>query len=162
MAIGDTLFVFEPAANHPPSSNYATIDLRGDVLVLDFDASTNEKAQFFAVVPSHYKGGNLEVVMTWTSSTATSGNIKLQADLTRIAAGDNLDSLPSVDVTETLTAACPATSGLLVQSEFDPIAVSDLAAGDLLRLQITRLASDGGDTMTGDWELVAVAVREDS
>ena len=160
MAIGDTLLIFEPLANHPPAANYATLDLRGEFVVLDFDANTNEQAQFQAVVPSHYKGGELRVLVTGTSSTATSGAAKLRVELTRIAAGDNLDSLPAPDASADLTIACPATSGILVVSELSLLTVADLAAGEILRVQVTRLATDAADTMTGDWELVAVTVRE--
>ncbi|MDZ4659295.1 MAG: hypothetical protein SH868_17110 [Bythopirellula sp.] len=161
MAIGDTLLIFDPLAAHPPATNFATLDLRGDFVVLDFDASTNESAQFHAVVPSHYKGGELRVTLTGTSSTATSGAAKLRVELTRIAAGDNLDSLPSADASADLTVACPATSGLLVVSELSLLSVADLVAGDILRVQVTRLATDAADIMTGDWELVAVVVKED-
>lgn len=160
MAINDTLLILEPLANHPPAANFATLDMRGEFLVMDFDATTNEQAEFHAVVPSHYKGANLKLLATWTSSSATSGNAKLRIEVTRVEAGTNLDSLPAVDATEDLTVAAPGTSGVLVQSEFAAITVSGLAAGDLLRVQVTRLASDGADTMAGDLELVAIEVRE--
>ena len=160
MAAGDTILVFDPLANHPPTANFATLDLRGEFVVLDFDASANESAQFQAVVPSHYKGGELHVVVTGTSTSATSGNVKLRVELTPIAAGINLDSLPAASVSGDLVVACPATSGVLVESEFDALSVADLEAGEILRVQITRLASDGADTMAGDWELVGVAVKE--
>ncbi len=160
MAAGDTLLIFDPLANHPPTANFATLDLRGDFVVLDFDASTNESAQFHAVVPSHYRGGELRVVLTGTSSTATTGTAKLRVELTRIAAGDNLDSLPAPDASADLTVACPATCGLLVVSELSLLTAADLAAGEILRVQVTRLATDAADTVAGDWELVAVAVKE--
>lgn len=160
MATDDTLLIFDPLADHPPATNYATLDLRGDFVVLDFDASTNEQAQFHAVVPSHYKGAALRVLLTGTSSTATSGAAKLRVELTRIAAGDNLDSLPAPDASADITVACPATSGLLVVSELSLLTVADLTAGEILRVQVTRLATDAADTIVGDWELVAVAVKE--
>jgi hypothetical protein len=160
MATGDTIFVFDPLANHPPTANFATLDLRGEFVVLDFDASANEAAQFQAVVPSHYRGGDLCVVVTGTSTTATSGDVKLQVELTRIAAGANLDSLPAASASGDLVVACPATSGVLVESEFGSLSVADLEAGEILRVQITRLASDGADTMTSDWEVVSVVVKE--
>jgi hypothetical protein len=160
MAIGDTLLIFDPLANQPPATNYATLDMRGDFVVLDFDANTNEQAQFHAVVPSHYKGGPLRVRLTGTSSTATSGAAMLRVELTRIAAGANLDSLPASSASADLMVACPATSGVLAVSEWSLLTVADLAAGEILRVQVTRLATDAADTMTGDWELVAVTVRE--
>jgi phosphopentomutase len=47
-----------------------------------------------------------------------------------------------------------------VESEFGSLSVADLEAGEILRIQITRLASDAADTMSGDWELVSVVVEE--
>jgi hypothetical protein len=160
MANGDTLLVFDALANSAPASDFATLDVRGDFLVLDFDPTASEQAQFVASVPSHYKGGNLEVRITGTSTSATTGNAKLQIELTRIAAGDNLDALPAADASGELIVAAPATSGVLQTGDFDPLAVADLVPGDLLRVQITRLAVDVEDTMTGDWELVALELRE--
>lgn len=160
MAIGDTIFVFDPLANHPPASGFATLDARGNLVVLDFDANTNEQAQFYGVISSHYRGGPLEVRVTWTSTSATSGDAKLRIELTRIAAGANLDSLPSAVASDDQVVNSPATSGMLVSAVFGPLAVADLAAGEMLRLQITRLGSDGADTMTGDLEIMAVMVKE--
>jgi hypothetical protein len=160
MAINDTILIFDALANQPPASGFATLDVRGELLVLDLDESANEQAQFIGMVPSHYKGGDSGVAVTWTSTSATSGDARLRVELTRIAAGDNLDSLPAVDATGDLTVTAPATSGVVVVSTFAALAVPDLATGDLLRVQVTRLATDAADTMAGDLELVWVEVKE--
>jgi len=55
MASGDTLLIFQPYNNSPPSGTYATLDTRNDHPVLDFDASTNESAVFSAVMPRFNK-----------------------------------------------------------------------------------------------------------
>ena len=78
MASGDSLLVFDPLSNRPPTADYATVDLRNGFVVLDFDDTTDEAAVFHAVVPSHYGGGNLVAVLNWTSTTATTGNTKLR------------------------------------------------------------------------------------
>jgi hypothetical protein len=160
MAIGDTLLMFDPLANRPPTSGYATLDLRGQFIVLDFDASANEQAQFHAVVPRHYRGGDIKVLVSWTSTSATSGNAKLRVELTRLTSSGNLDSLPSVTGSADVVIAAPATNGNVGVAEFAAVAVSDLAAGEMLLVRITRLATDGADTMTGDLELIAVEVKE--
>ena len=61
MASGDTLLVFHPFDNEPPSANYATLDIRNLHPVLDFDDSTDESAVFSAVLPWAYSGGGLTV-----------------------------------------------------------------------------------------------------
>ncbi len=160
MAAGDTLLIFEPLGNRPPASGFATLDLRGEFVILDFDDATNEQARFHAKVPSHFKGGNLKVLVAWTSTTAITGNIKLRLELTRIPLGANLDALPAAGVSFEIVATCPATSGVLVALESTPLTLTGLAPADLVRLAVTRLATDGADTMAGDWELVAVEIKE--
>ena len=74
MASGDTLLVFTPLHNEPPSSNMATLDTRNQHPVLDFDASTNESAVFSSVMPQAYGGGGVPVYIHYAMSTATSGD----------------------------------------------------------------------------------------
>ena len=71
MASGDSLLALDPLSNRPPAANYASVDLRNGFVVLDFDDTSNEKSLFLAVLPSHYSGGQIETIVTWTSSTAT-------------------------------------------------------------------------------------------
>ncbi len=50
MASGDTLLIFGPLHNEPPSSDAATFDTRNLHPVLDFDASTDESAVFSSII----------------------------------------------------------------------------------------------------------------
>ena len=160
MATGDSLVLLGPMGNRPPASGFATLDLRGDFVVLDYDDTTNESAQFDVIIPSHYGGGDLCAKVKWTSSTATSGNAKLRVELIRLNAGDNLASVPSADDTDDFVVAAPSTSGDLVLDESDEMSVSGLTAGDMLRVVVSRLASDASDTMSGDLELVSFELQE--
>ena len=160
MASGDSLMTGDALSNRPPQSGYATVDIRGEFVVLDFDDSTNEQAQFHAVVPSHYGGGSLRVVLTWTSTTAVAGVCRFRCELTRLTGGDSLDAPPSPNGSGDLVATAPAASGNLVVSELGPISLSGLQAGEMLLVQLSRLASDASDTLVGDVELVSVELRE--
>ncbi len=160
MASGDSLFVLDSLSNRPPAVGYASVDLRNEFMVLDFDDATNEQAQFHAVVPSHYSGGNLLAFLTWTSTTATTGNAKLRVEATRMPAGTNLDTLPVVGGSSEVTAAAPTVSGELVVSPLPSISLSGLSAGDLLLISFTRLAMDATDTLSGDIEMVVLEIRE--
>ena len=160
MASGDSLLALDPLSNRPPAANFATVDLRGEFVVLDFDDTTNEQAQFHAIVPSHYSGGDLKAVLTWTSSTAISGSAKLKCELTRLSAGVNLDALPAPDGSDEVTVAAPTTSGDLVVDVTGPITVSGLTSGETLLVVITRLSTDAGDTLVGDVELISIELRE--
>jgi len=160
MASGDSLLVFDSLSNRPPTVDYASVDLRSGFVVLDFDDTTNEAAQFHAVVPSHYGGGNLVAVLNWTSTTAITGNAKLRVEATRLPLGANLDTLPVVDGSSEVTSAAPAVSGELVVSQLPSMSTGGLVAGDLLLITLTRLAVDAADTLSGDVELVSLEVRE--
>jgi len=152
---------FTPLANRPPAANFASLDTRGDFAMLDFDDTVDETGQFHAILPSHYSGGNLVAVVTWTSTSAITGNALLRVEAVRLASGDNLDTLPAAGDSENLTLTAPAASGNLVISETASLTVSSLASGDILMLVLTRLATDAGDTLVGDVELLAVEIREE-
>ncbi len=160
MASGDSLFLFDPLSNRPPATNYASVDLRNGFLVLDFDDSTNETAQFLAALPSHYGGAQLLAIVTWTTTTATTNNAKLRIEVTHLGGGANLDSLPTVDGSDEITVTAPSTSGQLVLSQTSSFSAGAAVAGDLLLVGLTRLATDVSDTLVNDIEVVSIEIRE--
>lgn len=160
MAIGDSLLAADALSNRPPAADFATVDVRGDFVVLDFDDSTAEQAQFHAVVPSHFGGGEIEPVLSWTTSSAVTGNCKFQVELIHLTAGDNLDSLPAASGSSTVTAAAPSASGDVVVTACDSIEVPGLAAGDILQVLLSRQSAEAADTVVGDVELISLELRE--
>ena len=160
MESGDSLMVFDALANRPPESGYAVLDLRGGFVVLDFDDSADEQAVFFSVVPVHYTEGGLLFTLSFTTTSATTGTARLRIEATRIAAGDSLDTLPvPMDTLEFLVSA-PAAAGNVVEHTTGTVSATGLTAGEHLRIALTRLATDAGDTLTGDLELISMEVRE--
>lgn len=162
MSSGDTLLEFFPFSNEPPSSNFATLDLRNYHPTLDFDASTNESAVFSAIMPQHYSGGGVTVYLHYAMTSATSGDIDWDVAFERI--GDqqqDIDSDGFAAVNSVDNTTVPATSGLVdvVSIAFtDGADMDSVAAGELFRIKITRDAAS--DTATGDAELLAVEIRE--
>jgi len=163
MASGDTLLIFTPYMNEPPSSNPATLDTRNLHPCLDFDATTNEDAIFSAVMPQSYAGTTgVTVYIHYSMSSATSGTVDWDACFELIGDGDldvDADSFAAVNSVDDTTV--PGTSGLVdvVSIAFtDGADMDSVAAGDLFRLKITRDASS--DDAAGDAELYAVEIRE--
>lgn len=162
MASGDTLAVFLPQSNEPPSANFATLDLRNGHPVLDFDGAANELAIFSGVMPQHYGGGGVTVLLHYAMSSAESGDIDWDVEFERI--GDqqqdiDTDSFATANSVDNTTV--PATSGLVdvVSVAFtDGADMDSVAAGELFRLRVTRDAVS--DTASGDAELLAVEIRE--
>lgn len=163
MASGNTLLVFTPLNNEPPSASYATLDLRNGHPVLDFDAAADESAIFTGVLPRNYAGGGLTVHLHVAFTSAVANEARFDVAFERIGDGsqdidaDGFAAAQSVDVT------APATSGHV---EIGSVAFTNgaqmdsLAVGESFRLKITRDADHANDDAAGDCELVAVHIVE--
>jgi hypothetical protein len=152
-----TYTVFTPDDNQPPAANFATLDTRNSILVLDFDAATDESAVFVGVIPeSASLGSGLKIRLHWMATTATSGNCIWDVSLERMTT--DLDS-DSFDTIASATTATSGTSGIITVTEITLTTIDSVTAGDGFRLKVTRDANNASDTMTGDAELVVVEVR---
>lgn len=165
MASGNTLCVFTPQQNEPPSSNYATFDTRNGYLVLDFDATTDESAIFRGFMPRHYAGGGITVTVGWMATSATTGTISLDVALMSIT--DDADDLDTKSFAAANNAN-PTTASASGEVDYATITFTDgadmdsVAAGEVFLLKVTRDANGttSTDDMTGDMELVFVEIKE--
>jgi hypothetical protein len=157
-AASTTLAQFTARDNHPPATNFATLDTRNSVLVLEFDAATEESATFIGVIPENAVLTNgLTVRLWWMGDTATSGNVRWGVQFEDT--GTDLDA-DSYDTNAQVTSAASGTSGIESVASITITTIDSLAAGDRFRLRVYRVAADAtNDTMTGDAQLVAVEVR---
>jgi hypothetical protein len=153
-----TYAVFTATDNQPPASNYATLDTRNSIAVLDFDAVTDESAVFVGIIPEGASlGSGLKVRLHWMATSATSGNCRWGVQFEK--AGTDLDS-DSFDTATEAHSAANGTSGIETVTEITITTIDSLAAGDRFRLKVFRNADDAtNDTMTGDAELIAVEIR---
>jgi hypothetical protein len=154
--------VFRPRDNEPPTTNYATLDLRNNHPVLDFDTTTQEAAIFSDMISAAYGGGDITVAVTASLTSATSGTLGWDVTFERDGTAQDIDS-DSWATAQTITAATvPGTSGFLITLSVSITAGStgtdSLAAGEAYRLRIRRDVAN--DTATGDAELWAVVVSE--
>lgn len=152
-----TYAVFTPMNSNPPASNYATLDTRNSIAVLDFDDTTEEGAFWVGVIPEGASlGSGLKVSITWMSTSATSGNVRWGAKFERMNTDSDSDSFDTATEAHTATSG---TSGTPVKTTITCTTIDSLAAQDVYRLWIYRDASDTtNDTVTGDAELIAVEV----
>jgi hypothetical protein len=161
MASGDTLAILTPLCNEPPVSNYATLDMRNQHPVLDFDDATNESTVFSSVMPQNYTGGGVTVYLHYAMTSATSGDVDWDVTFERIGDqqqdidSDGFATAKSVDDT-----TVPATSGMVdvVSIAFSAAEADSIAAGEGFRIKVTRDAAS--DTAAGDAELALVEIRE--
>lgn len=162
MASGDTLLIFTPLMNEPTAANYATLDLRNQHPVLDFNDGTNEFAVFSAVMPRNYAGGGLTVYIHYSMTSAEADTVDWDVAFERIGDGvldvdgDSFAAVNSVDNT-----TVPGTTGLvdIVNVAFTNGAdMGSIAVGELFRLKINRDAAN--DDAAGDAELHAIEIKE--
>ena len=157
-----TYAVFTPLSNQPPATNFATLDTRNSIAVLDFDdGATNESAIFNGIIPEAASlGSGLKVRIIWTATTATSGATEWGVQFEKLSTDIDSDSF---DTAATQATTTNATSGVPNTTEITITTIDSLAAGDGFRLKVYRDSSDTtNDTMTGDAELIAVEVRSAS
>lgn len=157
MASGDIVGII--MQEEPPSSNYATRDLRNVHTVWDFDDTTDEEMVWKFFLSGNYDGGGLTVTLIWAATTATSGNAVWQAAIESLTDdADDIDSDSFAAFNGSGAVAAPSAAGEL---GYDNITFTDgadmdsLAAGEGGRIKIRRDADDTSatDSISGDIEL---------
>jgi hypothetical protein len=165
MASENTLATFVPLQNEPPATAFATLDMRNNHPVLDFDGAADEEAVFTGVLPRHYAGSGLTVYLHVAFSSATSGSAYWQAAIERMDDG-TLDTDADSFAAFVGAAGNPnAASGVmtLVTLTFTAGAAMDsLAAGEMFRLKVHRDADGtaGTDDVASDAELFGIEIKE--
>ena len=166
MASGDYLLQWRPRANQPPTAAYATADLRNNHPVLDFDGATDEEAIFGGVLPPNYAGGGVTVDTWWSFTSATSGSLRVQADIERMDVSSlDTDADSFTGSFQSAGGTAPGTSGQLIKVSIaftNGAQMDSVAASEAFRLKIRRDAdgTSGTDDITTDAELHRVVVRE--
>tara|TARA_B100001250_G_C19815346_1_gene798010 strand:- start:3165 stop:4919 length:1755 start_codon:yes stop_codon:yes gene_type:complete len=147
-----------PAKTNPCAS-LTEVDSGGnsgpDLQVLDFDASTDEFAQFSVAMPKSWDGGNITYSVYWIGNASTDAciwNLAVKA----LGDGEDINVAFGGIVAVTDNSQSSATE-ILVSAESGAIACSG-ADGDILYFQISRDANNGSDTMSADARLVGVKI----
>lgn len=161
MASGDTLCVFTPNNNEPPSTNYALINFRNGHPVLVFDPTTQWSAIFTGVLPRHYNGGGITVYVHWASE-GTTNTVGWDVAFERI--GDSQQDIDSdgFATAQVITAATvSATSGNV---SITNVAISNganidsIAVGEAFRIRLRRDVAT--DTSASNAQVLALELKE--
>lgn len=155
-----TIAFFDPSMNQPPSTNYATLDTRNSILVLDFDdGSTNEEAIFVGVIPEGASlSSGLDVRINWMSTNQTSGQCRWGVQFEKMNTDTDTDSFDTATEAHSTTSA---TAGIPTITTIRATSIDSLAAGDFFRMKIYRDSSDTtNDTMVGDAELISIELKQ--
>lgn len=157
--LAGTSIVFTPLHNQPPVSGYATMDSRNAIMVLDFDASTDESAVFVGVIPQGMVlSSGVVVRIIWMATSATGSTCRWGVQMERMNSDMDGDSFDTAGTAGTTT---NATSGTPNVTEITLTNIDGVSSGDPFRLKVYRDAdgTSGTDDMTGDAELIAVEIR---
>ena len=140
----------EAAESIPPLTKTTGTNI--DEFSISYDAATDEGRKITFVVPSDVAAGTVNIVLYWTSLTATTGDVVWDARLT--STGADSEAWDAALTTDSVTATVDGTV-----REFDVATISDTvanygwAAGDRITIMIYRDANNAADTMAGDAEL---------
>jgi hypothetical protein len=148
MASGNTLFIFLPEDNIPPTTAFATYDTfaaaTGIRSCLDFDgAAANETAIFQGVWPSHYAGGGINVVIHYSTSGTDAQAVQFEVSCEVIQDGDDQDAGGQdfgtlTDITDTPSVNTANFVNVTAAGAITHANCGSPAAGDRMRLKITR------------------------
>ncbi len=162
MASGDSLLIFRPTDNEPPSSNPATFAVRNAHPVLDFDGSTNETAIFSAFMPRSYSAATgVTVTIIFTSDATDTGDVDWDVAFELIGTTQDIDSDGFAAVNSIDGTATNATSGIPVSAAVtftDGADMDSVVVGAAFRLKLTRDASS--DASTEDAQLLRMEVQD--
>jgi hypothetical protein len=158
-------FFAATGSNQPPATNFAVLDTRNSISVLEFrDTTADDAAIFVGVMPeAAVLSSGLKVRIHWMSDTEISGDVRWQAHFQRCDTGTDLDSDSfDANASNEATGTASATLGAPTITEITcgSGAIDGIVAGDAYRLRITREQSDStNDTMTCVAQVFAVEVR---
>ena len=154
-------FILKPIDSDRTGANVAPkTDVTGtnfDYATLDFDATTDEHADWNIWTDSLYDSGTIYVDIYWKAA-ATTGSVVWQVNLRGAASGEIYDSTLGSDnyVSDT-----PAGTTEYIKKCTVTISTTGLSPGDATVLRISRDANGthGTDNMAGDAKLLFAVVR---
>lgn len=124
------------------------------VSLLAFDETTVETV-FYKFTPSNYTSGNLTLDIYWYAASATSGNVVWGGAIAAITAGDAQSVETKAFATQsTATSGANGTAKGLNKATVTISNLDSIASGDIVWLQLQRVANSGSDTMAGDAYMV--------
>lgn len=145
--------IFQSAEGSPTLSAGSNADTPSAWL-LD-DAAVVESVAGQVIIPEDWSSGAVTVKLYFAMVSATSGNVQVDSRILSVAS--NADAL-GAGTSSSDTIAVPGTAGLLKiatrGSTFTPG-----GAGEMVRVSVRRLGSNGSDTATGDMRFFGVKLE---
>ena len=148
--------MYGATTNPADAQQVETTATRPDMKVLDFDAGTDEFAQFTVAMPKSWNEGTVTYQVYWSPSTTNTGNCIFGLQGVACADGDTIDVAygTAVNVTD---AGIGTVEDQQISSESGAVTVAGTpAAGEQSYFQFFRDAADGSDTFTGESRVLGI------
>ena len=148
--------MFGTTTNGAAAEAVETTAVRPELKVLDFDASTNEYAQFSIAMPKSWNLGTVTWQAFWSPSTTNGGDCIFGLQGVGCANDDTADVVfgTATEVTDT---AIGTVEDVQVTSASTATTIAGTPADDdLTFFQLFRNAADGSDTFTGDARVMGI------
>jgi hypothetical protein len=155
--------IWVPAAAMYPSTTNPCADLvqvettalRPDLKCLDFDASSDEFAQFAVAFPKSWNEGTVTYQPFWTVTGTNTGTVTWQLGGITASNDDSINTAFGTLIATTALAHSGTSNDLMVSAESSAVTIAGSpAAGDLVFFQINRDVS--ADNQSGDARLLGV------
>lgn len=160
----DTIWIPATAMRPTTSNGCASItDVettagRPDLQVLDFDASSDEHAQFQVSMPKSWNEGTITYQVFWTSTATDTDGVTWALQGVACADGDTIDVAYGTAVTVD-DANQSTAEDLYATAESGAVTIAGTpAAGDLCFFRVFRDVSDANDTAAEDARLIGVKI----
>ena len=150
--------MYGATTNPADAQQVETTATRPDMKVLDYDAGTNEFAQFSVAFPKSWNEGTVTYQVYWTPSSTNTGNCLFQLQGVAVGDGDTIDVAYGTGITVT-----DAGIGTVEDQQISPVSSAVTIAGspavsEQTYFQLLRLAADGSDTFTGDARVLGIRI----
>lgn len=141
-----------------PLDGIASAASQPDIVTLNFDASTQEYAQFSLVMPEKWDGGTLTFIPHW-SHAATTTNFGVVWSLQAVAVTNDGAIAVNYGTAQNSTDTGGTTNDLYQGPESSAITVAGSpAGGQMVFFRASRVTGDGSDTMAIDARLHGITV----
>ena len=148
--------MYGATTNPAEAAQVETTALRPDMKVLDFDASTDEFAQFSVAMPKSWNLGTVTYQVFWTSASTNTGDVIWGLQGVACGDSDTIDVAYGTAVTVT-DAGIGTAEDQQVSSVSSAVTIAGSPADDQQTyFQVYRDANAGGDSFTADARLLGI------
>jgi len=150
--------MYGATTNPADAQQVETTATRPDMKVLDFDASTDEFAQFSVAFPKSWNEGTVTYQVYWTPSSTNTGDCIFGLQGVAIGDDDTIDVVygTAIDITD---AGIGTVEDQQVSAVSTAITIAGTPAVDQQTyFQLYRDADAGGDTFTGDARVLGIKI----